>query len=182
MYEYLSEFRKLCMLLKNKSDYDILYHFVTHLRAEISKEVMKASPPDINTAVRLAQNQEDIFNHFNKGKKKEEKANPKNNQPKKPTPTPQNYAHWFTDTSGYSPMDLDAVGVKNGRKKLSPAERKQLMAAGVCFNCKRPGHTAKFCDQKQQPCPVPGPNPAAASMHQAYLAMAGMPMYNHKLS
>jgi Ty3 transposon capsid-like protein/Zinc knuckle len=170
VYEYLSEWRKLRLLMKNMTEYDALYHFVTHLRPEIAQEVMKASPNDINAAVRLAQNHEDIHNRFNKGKKKDNTPNP--NQKKK---NPQDFSKYYNDHNGVAPMDLDSVNLK---VKLTPKERKHLQSLGACFICKQVGHTAKQC-KKNPSNPAGGPSQPHAPMYAAYPAL---PQYNHKVS
>src|SRR3954471_17237654 len=50
------------------------------------------------------------------------------------------------ESSGPTPMDLDAID----KSKSSFKEHEKLQRENVCFNCRRPGHYAAKCPDKNK--------------------------------
>src|SRR5262249_43324404 len=95
-------------------------------------QVQLQRPPTLNDAEEHALMVDDI--RFAPGPRNTERNNDRNNDARPPRPPrPGN------DTTART--DINNVQLK----KLTPAEREQLKAAGKCFKCRKAGPMAKDC-------------------------------------
>jgi Retrotransposon gag protein len=127
--EYITEFRKITILMKDTTPYEVLHHFITHLRSDLAKEVMKQRPRTLQEAETAAQFIEDIDRRHG-GKQKDTPAQPKQEK-KKTTPTPANpYAQYpvypgyqgYNPYNGVAPMELDNINAK-GKAPAKPNDK-----------------------------------------------------------
>ncbi len=139
---YIHAFQQLALQMVDLDPTSALVHFLRGLRADVRVPVHMFSPPDVATAMRLAQSTEDAL---------------ATSRPR-PTSTPATVAAMAARPAA-SATALEGAAT---RVKLSARERWDLRQAGCCFKCRQPGHIAADCPERAALAPTT-PAPATAA-------------------
>ncbi len=148
--KYNAEFMQLVLEAGNVDANEQLHRYVRGLKPKIRVEIELSDPRAVHEAMEKAQRIDTITWHAHK----EYNSNWK--------------SHGASNSSSYAPMDLSAikqqasepeksetVNAMNNqfnrprRKQYAPAmskeEYERCRREGLCLQCKKPGHTARFC-------------------------------------
>ena len=118
--KYIAEFQAIVLELPEKSEGDQVHQFVRGLKKQVQLHTRTQSPTTLDHAMRIADEADRAI--FDVG----------------------GSTSSFVGKSrgkGPEPMQLNAA-------TLTPEQKARCVDEGLCFNCMKPGHSARFCPSK----------------------------------
>jgi Ty3 transposon capsid-like protein/Zinc knuckle len=150
---YIDTFRSLCLNIPELSADERLDRFKRGLKPEIRLQVAYARPATFEAAVTVAEEIDAILYTHQRSRVGARDAVPRNRD----APTPMElgaFIKTYADTVKTKGFNKDKTlprPLLPSRKfrGLSVAEKESLRERGLCFNCRAPGHIARFCPKGQ---------------------------------
>ena len=117
---YIVRFQAIVLELPDKSEADQIHQFIAGLKQQVQVATTTLRPQTLFHAMSIADSADKAI--YNSGSGKSSRSS---NRP-------------VTKSNGAEPMQLGAVS-------LTPSERADCIRDGLCFVCKKPGHSARDC-------------------------------------
>ena len=117
--KYIAEFQQIVLELPEKAEADQVHQFLRGLKKQVQLHTRTHHPATLAQAMRIADEADRAI--FDVGGPTTSYVGPRGRGPE--------------------PMQLNAV-------TLTPEQRTQCIDEGLCFNCLKPGHSARFCPTK----------------------------------
>jgi hypothetical protein len=128
--EYNAKFRELYNQSKDMAKTGAVLYYIAGLKERTRVAVETQVPDDIEQAIRLAAAYDEAAFGFRSGYRP---------------------SHSFVQSPAETaPMDLSVVDGRLPRSRLSEEERDECMRKGLCFRCREPGHTTRYCSKNRQ--------------------------------
>jgi len=171
VYEYAQRFYKEVNLLGNMAADDQLYHFRKGLNPEITRAMLNSDLKTLNELVQEASRIETRLKELAAMRRSFPKALTRADGPTpmeigalrtQPKPTHRTYKAMAAlnaadaATDERAPAELNAIASPK-LKKLDDAERARCRRDGLCFRCRKPGHTSAACKEHLRSSGTPIP-------------------------
>ena len=144
---YLDKFQQLFFLVDGMDGETALFAFTQGLAPTIAAEVLRARPVDLDAAMRAARIADDALARAKTFPRAVDTTKTATSVPFKKPWTPAA----ASGPVGAPVINVHALAATPGGARRPPVtmdQRAELMRAGACFKCRRPGHVAATCPER----------------------------------